>query len=114
MILLYDKSSQLASSFQQTVEQIEVIREVVLQEVSKLTISVTQKRNNDIQYSFLQKNHSRKIKMDLSKNKLDSSLSANNITSIDRSFYKIIDSSILQEIRMGIIPSYVLYQNKRQ
>ena len=50
-------------SSQQTVEQIEIIQEVDLQDVSKVNDSVMNK-NKEIQYSFLQKKYSRKRKMD--------------------------------------------------
>ena len=68
-IVVNDEGYTVNSS-QQTVQQIEVIQEVILPEVSKLNESMTQE--SEIQYSFPHKKNSWKKnkKTDLSKSKI--------------------------------------------
>ena len=98
--IVVDDEGYIINSPQQTVEQIEVIQEVVLPEVSKSNHSVI-KKGNETQFSFLQMKESKKRKMGLSKGKMDSSLflllPPNDMTPIDVSCYKLIDSSVLQK-----------------
>ena len=81
----------LSTFSRQTVEQLEVIQELVFPEVSKVNDLVINKKYED-QYSFLQKKNLEK--------KVDSSLLLfllSNIPPIDGSNFKIIESSDLNK-----------------
>ena len=103
--LRHSYNNEVQSTASQIVQEIEVIQGVVLPGISKLYNSAPNKKP-EYQTQFSLKKDSRKRKMDLTLPIIFA------ITPIDRSCYRVIDSSILQDFFSSVSNFLSCYEEK--